>query len=558
MILLNKHLSRLSTSLGTKYILVVASVLSVTMSINAYYSIEENRKLLTKHILTKASLLGRIISLSAPEAILKYDFYNLNEYAKNISEQNDIVYCAIADTKGRFITSYYDKRNPYIADILKNTQKLKIDILIQKLDIKKEIIQKRTNIFFNNNYLGEVIIGVSYDSVKEKLSILLKREFVTNIIIIILLVFLMHLIFKRSTLLRIQQIKKTSDEVRRGNFLVRAPVSSNDELTSLANSFNIMIDKLYQNISLKEDSLKQISKLNYCLEDIVQERTKALQESYDKLNHQQTELQNHRDNLEILVKEQTIDLVKSRDSAHAANHAKSDFLANMSHELRTPMHAILSYARFGVNKINNMDKLKLVSYFEKIEASGYRLLSLLNNLLDLAKLESGNININFQTHDITDLLHTVIDELSLLINEKKLTLQYQNETRDTTLIMDSEKIGQVIRNLLSNAIKFSDMNNKIIITIKDSTVNSGNLQNFGLLMSIEDQGLGIPENELDTVFNKFIQSSKTKTGAGGTGLGLAICQEIINAHFGNIWAENCNNTGAKFSFVIPKIQTIIN
>ncbi|MCK4711155.1 MAG: ATP-binding protein, partial [Gammaproteobacteria bacterium] len=134
--------------------------------------------------------------------------------------------------------------------------------------------------------------------------------------------------------------------------------------------------------------------------------------------------------------------------------------------------------------------------------------------------------------------------------KNKLTINVHIENTPLEAEFDREKITQVIHNLLSNSIRYTPENKEINIYLSQNT--GLNIASF----IIEDQGIGIPEAELETIFNKFIQSSKTETGAGGTGLGLAICQEIIKAHHGSIYAENMDETGARFVFNIPLSSNI--
>lgn len=246
----------------------------------------------------------------------------------------------------------------------------------------------------------------------------------------------------------------------------------------------------------------------------------------------------------------------AREFAEQANIAKSEFLSNMSHELRTPLHGILSYTSLGISKNKEASPEKILGYFTTIKSSGERLLSLLDNLLDLSKLESGKMEFRFHKADLKETTAKALVELHGVIEEKKITVNIDQAKIISRAYFDENKILQVIINLLSNAIKFTPSGKSIFITFEKTTLPKehaeGTKEQSAVSLSIIDQGIGIPEDELGAVFDKFIQSSKTKTGAGGTGLGLAICQEIIDGHKGRIWAENMPDGGAKFTFILPE------
>jgi signal transduction histidine kinase len=282
------------------------------------------------------------------------------------------------------------------------------------------------------------------------------------------------------------------------------------------------------------------------------DRRKAIQ--LETLNE---ELQKANKNLQKEISERK----KAKEYAEFANNAKSEFLSNISHEIRTPMHQILSYSQFGVDKIDIVNKEKLLYYFSKIGIIGKNLLSLLNDLLDLSKLESGKMDYDMQKKNLKLIVHNVTNEFVSLVNEKGLLLEIANSDTLPEIVCDEYKIGQVIRNFLSNAIKFTPKDKKIIISIEHSELpieqqQTDNKTASVILVNVSDQGIGIPEDELDSIFEKFVQSSNTKTNAGGTGLGLAICREIINAHSGKIWAENNPEGGATFRFMLPYEQSV--
>ncbi|MBU2510317.1 PAS domain S-box protein [bacterium] len=226
------------------------------------------------------------------------------------------------------------------------------------------------------------------------------------------------------------------------------------------------------------------------------------------------------------------------ERAESANLAKTEFLTNMSHELRTPMHAILGFARLIVENFKRYRKEKVLDFVKEVFDAGQRLMLLLDDLLDLSKLEGGRVDFNFQKEKLSEVASLVIKETRSVSADKKIDIVFDALGFEDWVMIDHNKMVQVFRNLLINAIKFSSEESKILIRIvKQSGI---------IIFSIKDFGIGIPSDELETVFDKFVQSSKTKTGAGGTGLGLAICSEIIKAHEGRIWANNNPEGGTTF------------
>ncbi len=292
----------------------------------------------------------------------------------------------------------------------------------------------------------------------------------------------------------------------------------------------------------------------------VEQQSAQLEQANKKLIEQENEIRQHRDHLQEAVDAQTHDLILAKNEADKANQAKSMFLANISHELRTPMHAIISFSSFGIKKIETAPPKKLLDYFEKIHLSGERLLNLLNDLLDLSKLEAKCMGFNMEPGNFKEMFQGCLNEFEAKLEERNQSIEIIRFDFDKKIEFDSIRISQVVTNLLSNAIKFTPKGKNISISVFEDHMQKGRRKTDvgtveALHFIISDQGIGIPEDELKVVFDKFIQSSKTKTGTSGTGLGLSISQEIIEGHQGRIWAEHGQSGGAEFHFLIPVVYS---
>jgi len=232
-----------------------------------------------------------------------------------------------------------------------------------------------------------------------------------------------------------------------------------------------------------------------------------------------------------------------------ADKLKNDFLANISHELRTPLNAIIGFSEALKLKIFGKLNEKQEEYVDDIHSSGLHLLGMINDLLDLSKIEANEMKLTKKDFDVICAIKEVINIVSPLSNKKNISVEMEHEASEVNLNADYRRFQQILYNLLSNAIKFSDEKGKIKIAVEKNKKD--------IKIWVEDDGAGINPEFHEKIFNKFQQVDASYVRRqGSTGLGLAITRELVEMHDGKIWVESEEGKGAKFIFVLPLVSNI--
>lgn len=258
------------------------------------------------------------------------------------------------------------------------------------------------------------------------------------------------------------------------------------------------------------------------------------------------ELRRHRDHLQELVEEQTKEIREQKEKAEMANRAKTDFLANMSHELRTPLNSIIGMNRLAIE--SNQVPPGIVEMMETIDTSSHNLLEIVNDILDISKIEAGGIELEIIPFKPLDTLEKLASPLRPLASGKGLILQTDCMIDHSLTVMgDPTRWGRVIMNFMSNAIKYT---NEGSVTLRAGVRHEGN--EAIIRVDVIDTGIGIAANKLDSVFEKFVQADTTITRKyGGSGLGLAITKELTHLMKGKIFVESTVGKGSIFSVEVP-------
>jgi len=333
----------------------------------------------------------------------------------------------------------------------------------------------------------------------------------TLLIIVIILTFISSGIIIYLFVLRIkipiQELTKVTQQFSEGNYNVRSNFRSDNELGVLSDSFNMLassVDRQYQQLTEQSNTL---------------------------------ELQKN----ELFEKYNELEIEKER--AESADRLKTAFLLNMSHELRTPLHSIIGFSAILLQQLPGSLNAEQIKQLKMIQLSGRHLLSLINDILDISKIEAGEIKPDIELFDINHLLETVVDQFMPAVREKGLWLNYPDKIADGKIESDRKRVTQILINLVNNAVKF---------TLKGSVSITCCRNDHNLYIDISDTGIGIREENLGNLFTPFLQLENNLTrNFEGSGLGLSISQKLIEMLHGSITVQSVYGVGSTFTVTLP-------
>ncbi|MBN2165900.1 MAG: hypothetical protein JW717_06455 [Marinilabiliaceae bacterium] len=299
----------------------------------------------------------------------------------------------------------------------------------------------------------------------------------------------------------------------------------------------------------KTISLERSKQEIFLQKEEIQEQNNQLLDLHKKISEQNVKLENYTNELELKVRERTSELEAAKERAEQSDLLKSIFLANMSHEIRTPMNGILGFT--DLLKDTGISFSEANMYIDIIEKSGQRMLNIINDLVDLSKIESNQIDIFDEAFYIDNLITELYNFFTIEAKKKNLDLELfvPSNSNNIKVVSDKTRLTQVISNLIANAIKFthtgfvrvdcSFKNNKVIIVVSDS-------------------GVGIPSDQIEKIFDRFIQGDSSITKRfEGAGLGLYISRQLINLLGGSIDVTSKEGEGSRFEVVVPIVRNTV-
>ena len=515
-------------SLRTSLIISISLVHAILMGLFVYHSTRASRELISEEMKGSARSFARMLATTATNAILSSDISSLHEYVDKTGKEHNVSYAMILDSEGTVLASTEKKFDGYILsdDVSKRANSSSGELL----QVAGNVFDISAPIFLEGKKIGIARVGVSTETMLQKIAVV-RNDGVNMTLFAIMVGSMVAVLIALRVTRGLGSLGKVARQMTGGNLSSRVqgdPLSYR-ELTELGDAFNHMADAVQE----REEELQQsIEELDLAHEEL-QSANEELQQHYEELELSQEELLTSNE-----------ELSQANDRVIEADRLKSEFLANMSHELRTPLNSVIALSGILLARMDGDLTEEQEKQVKIIKKSGKNLLELINDILDLSKIESGKMEISLEEFYIEDVVNDDRAMVTPLASEKEINISFIKNEEIPVIRSDRNKVKQILLNLLSNAVKFTPTGGSITI---DATGRDGRVE-----LRVTDTGIGIAKENLDKIFDEFRQVDGSSTREyGGTGLGLAITRRLVKLLGGEIRVESEIGKGSTFIINIP-------
>jgi signal transduction histidine kinase/CheY-like chemotaxis protein len=424
------------------------------------------------------------------------------------SIQNKAALQTLSETLKTGVEPWFDPRKP-LEDVIAGRRYL---IVIEPILNQKDCYHCHGS---SRKILGGLV--VRYDAERTYAQVIAQRNrtFIIAISLLPIAILLIYLMVTRLVRIPVESLAEKAKKFAEGDMSVSVDVKTEDEIGVLGNTFNYMVGSVSSSSRRLEEEIERKTAL-------LNERTRLLG-LLERANRELREL----------------------------DRLKSTFLANMSHELRTPMNAIIGYTELLIDRVDGPINEEQEKSLKRVATNARHLLQLINDVLDISKIEAGKVELEVKEIDLRWLVDAVIPTFEPLIKQKSLTFTVSIDEGLPFIYGDADRIRQILINLLSNAIKFTHQGGiTISAKLSERGIKPGEPPIF-VEVCVEDTGIGIKEENIGKIFDKFVQVDLTTVREyEGTGLGLSITRGLVSLHKGMIWVTSTYGKGSKFCFTL--------
>lgn len=499
-------------SLRTSLIISISLVHAVLMGLFVYHSTRESRELISEEVKGGARSFSRMLAATATNAILSRDISSLHEYVEKTGKERNVSYAIIEDSDGTVLASTDRKFDGYVlTDEVSRKAGSSTEELFQQTG---SVFDVAVPVILDGKKLGLVRVGVSTGAMMQKIAAV-KRDGIVMTFFAILVGSMVAVFIALRVTKGLGSLRKVAGEMTGGNLDMRAQIDSYREVNELAYAFNQMADS-------------------------IQERDEELQQNFEELEFAHEELQSVNEEMETANEE----LSQANERVMEADRLKSEFLANMSHELRTPLNSVIALSGILLARLDGGLNDEQEKQINIIQRSGKNLLELINDILDLSKIESGKVEVHIAEFHVDDVVDDAMTLITPMASEKMIDVAFTKDGSIPTIRSDRNKMKQILLNLLSNAVKFTPKGGSVRIGARNK---DGSVE-----LRVTDTGIGITRENLDKIFDEFRQlDGSTTREYGGTGLGLAITRRLAELLGGETIVESELGKGSTFTINIP-------